>query len=76
MISEKMVWFEFKFKMGKPCTILSRSGFREVAVNSGKRSRNNSCRQAPHTNIKIPKRTEVNVFKVSKDVKLLEALSN
>lgn len=49
-----------KFKMGNYRTKLSRAGFREVAVNSGKRSRNNPDKQAPHTNIKRPKRAEVN----------------
>ena len=41
-----------KFKMGNYRTKLSRAGFHEVAVNSGKRSRNNPDKQAPHTNIK------------------------
>lgn len=41
-------------------TKLCRAGFHEVAVNSGKRSRNNPDKQAPHTNIKRPNRAEVN----------------
>ncbi|KAK0142162.1 hypothetical protein N1851_020146 [Merluccius polli] len=49
-----------KFKMGNYRTKLSRAGFHEVAVNSGKRSRNNPSKPAPHTNIKRPKRAEVN----------------
>uniref|UniRef100_A0A3Q3KYI4 PB1 domain-containing protein n=1 Tax=Mastacembelus armatus TaxID=205130 RepID=A0A3Q3KYI4_9TELE len=49
-----------KFKMGNYRAKLSRAGFHEVAVNSGKRSRNNPDKQAPHTNIKRPKKAEVN----------------
>uniref|UniRef100_A0A3Q3FE31 Uncharacterized protein n=1 Tax=Labrus bergylta TaxID=56723 RepID=A0A3Q3FE31_9LABR len=49
-----------KFKMGNFCTKLSRAGYSEVAVNSGKRSRNNPDKQSPHTDIKRPKRAEVN----------------
>uniref|UniRef100_A0A3Q3RZ58 PB1 domain-containing protein n=1 Tax=Mastacembelus armatus TaxID=205130 RepID=A0A3Q3RZ58_9TELE len=49
-----------KFKMGNYRAKLSRAGFHEVAVNSGKRSRNNPDEQAPHTNIKRPKKAEVN----------------
>ena len=49
-----------KFKLGNYHSKLSRAGFQEVAVNSGKRSRNNPDKQAPHTNIKRPKRAEVN----------------
>uniref|UniRef100_A0A8D3CDV8 Uncharacterized protein n=1 Tax=Scophthalmus maximus TaxID=52904 RepID=A0A8D3CDV8_SCOMX len=49
-----------KFKMGNYRCKLTRAGFHEVAVNSGKRSRNNPDRQPPHTNIKRPKRAEVN----------------
>ncbi|XP_072568849.1 sterile alpha motif domain-containing protein 3-like isoform X2 [Paramormyrops kingsleyae] len=49
-----------KFKMGNYRTKLSRAGFHEVAVNSGKRSRNNPDKHASHTNIKRPKRAEVN----------------
>ncbi|XP_058478838.1 uncharacterized protein LOC131455305 [Solea solea] len=46
--------------MGNYRTKLSRAGSHEVAVNSGKRSRNNPDKQAPNTNIKRPKRAEVN----------------
>lgn len=49
-----------KFKMGNYRSKLSRAGIFEVAVNSGKRSRNNPDRQCPHANIKRPKRAEVN----------------
>lgn len=49
-----------KVKMGNYRSKLSRAGFNEVAVNSGKKSRNNPEKQAPHTNIKRPKRAEVN----------------
>ncbi|XP_031144181.1 uncharacterized protein LOC116042201 [Sander lucioperca] len=48
-----------KFKMGNYRSKLSRAGFNEVAVNSGKKSRNNPEKQAPHTNIKRLKRAEV-----------------
>ncbi|XP_047192301.1 uncharacterized protein LOC118315858 [Scophthalmus maximus] len=46
--------------MGNYRSKLTRAGFHEVAGNSGKRSRNNPDRQPPHTNIKRPKRAEVN----------------
>lgn len=49
-----------KFKMGNFRTKLSRAGYSEVAVNSGKRSRNNLDKQSSHSNIKRPKRAEVN----------------
>ncbi|XP_030606898.1 sterile alpha motif domain-containing protein 3-like isoform X2 [Archocentrus centrarchus] len=49
-----------KFKMGNFRAKLSRAGFQEIAVNSGKRSRNDPDKQSPHTNIKRPKRAEVN----------------
>lgn len=49
-----------KFKMGNYCTTLSWPRFHKVTVNCGKRSRNNQDKQAPHTNIKRPKRAEVN----------------
>ena len=49
-----------KWKMGNYRTKLSRAGLQEVAVNSGKRSRNNPDRESPHTNIKRPQREEVN----------------
>lgn len=46
--------------MGNYRTKLSRAGSQEVAVNSGKRSKNNPQKDAPHTNIKRPKRAEIN----------------
>lgn len=49
-----------KFKMGNYRAKLSRAGFQEVAVNSGKRSRNDPNKQSPHTDIKRPKKAEVN----------------
>lgn len=49
-----------KFKMGNYRAKLSRAGFQEVAVNSGKRSKNDPDKQSPHTDIKRPKRAEVN----------------
>ncbi|XP_033989023.1 uncharacterized protein LOC117484706 [Trematomus bernacchii] len=66
-----------KFKMGNFRTKLSRAGFHEVAVNSGKRSRNNPDKQSPHTNIKRPKRAEVNFlpnFPLGEDGTSLERL--
>lgn len=66
-----------KYKMGNFRTRLSRAGFHEVAVNSGKRSRNNPGKQAPHTNIKRPKRAEVNFlpnFPRGEDAASLEQL--
>lgn len=57
-------WYGWKnsltFKMGNYRTKLSRAGSHEVAVNSGKRSKNNPQKDAPHTNIKRPKRAEIN----------------
>uniref|UniRef100_A0A8C1WS16 Uncharacterized protein n=1 Tax=Cyprinus carpio TaxID=7962 RepID=A0A8C1WS16_CYPCA len=57
-------WYGWKnsltFKMGNYRTKLSRAGSLEVAVNSGKRSKNNPQKDAPHTNIKRPKRAEIN----------------
>lgn len=49
-----------KFKMGNYRTKLSKAGCPEVAVNAGKRSRNNPERESPHSNIKRPRRAEVN----------------
>uniref|UniRef100_A0A3B4GB81 Uncharacterized protein n=1 Tax=Pundamilia nyererei TaxID=303518 RepID=A0A3B4GB81_9CICH len=49
-----------KFKMGNYRAKLSRAGFQEVAVNSGRRSRNDPDKQSPHTDIKRPKKAEVN----------------
>lgn len=66
-----------KFKMGNYRTKLSRAGFHEIAVNSGKRSRNNPDREAPHTNIKRPKRAEVNFlpnFPRGEDARSVEQL--
>uniref|UniRef100_A0A8C2AVQ4 Uncharacterized protein n=1 Tax=Cyprinus carpio TaxID=7962 RepID=A0A8C2AVQ4_CYPCA len=57
-------WYGWKnsltFKMGNYRTKLSHAGSLEVAVNSGKRSKNNPQKDAPHTNIKRPKRAEIN----------------
>lgn len=49
-----------KFKMGNYRTTLARSGCLEVSVNTGKRSRNNPEKEAPHANIKRARRAEVN----------------
>lgn len=49
-----------KFKMGNYRAKLSQAGFQEVAVNSGKRRKNDPGKQSPHNNIKRPKRAEVN----------------
>uniref|UniRef100_A0A8C6KEL5 Uncharacterized protein n=1 Tax=Nothobranchius furzeri TaxID=105023 RepID=A0A8C6KEL5_NOTFU len=56
---------------------LNRAGFQEVAVNSGKRSRNGPDKQPPHTDIKRPRRAEVNSlrnFPRGQDVVSLEQL--
>ncbi|RVE73057.1 hypothetical protein OJAV_G00045610 [Oryzias javanicus] len=66
-----------KFKMGNYRAKLSRAGFQEVAVNSGKRSKNNPNRQAAHTGIKRPKRAELNYlpnFPRGEDAASLEQL--
>ena len=66
-----------KFKMVNFRTKLCHAGFHEVAVNSGKRSRNNPDKQSPHTNIKRPKRAEVNFlpnFPRGEDAASLERL--
>ena len=48
------------YKMGNYRDKLRRAGVSEVAVNSGKRSRHNPDKHPSHTNIKKPKRAEVN----------------
>lgn len=66
-----------KFKMGNYRSKLSRAGFSEVAVNSLKRSKNNPDREPPHTNIKRPRRAEVNFlpnFPKGEDVGSLEQI--
>lgn len=66
-----------KFKMGNYRTKLSRSGCDEVAVNTGKRSRNNPERESPHCNIKRARRAEVNFlpnFPKGQDASSLERL--
>uniref|UniRef100_A0A3P9LXJ5 PB1 domain-containing protein n=1 Tax=Oryzias latipes TaxID=8090 RepID=A0A3P9LXJ5_ORYLA len=66
-----------KFKMGNYRAKLSRAGFQEVAVNSGKRRKNNPDRQAAHTGIKRPKRAELNFlpnFPRGEDATSLEQL--
>ncbi|XP_053274095.1 sterile alpha motif domain-containing protein 3 [Pleuronectes platessa] len=49
-----------KFKMGNYRTKMRRVGCKEVTVNAGKRSRRNPDNEPSHTNIKRPKRAEVN----------------
>uniref|UniRef100_A0A8C1LVX7 Uncharacterized protein n=1 Tax=Cyprinus carpio TaxID=7962 RepID=A0A8C1LVX7_CYPCA len=58
-----------KFKMGNFRTKLSRSGCEEVAVNSGKRSKNNPESESPHSNIKRARRAEIVVDNPSQAVK-------
>uniref|UniRef100_A0A8D3D275 PB1 domain-containing protein n=1 Tax=Scophthalmus maximus TaxID=52904 RepID=A0A8D3D275_SCOMX len=60
LVSKHPCLKDLKFKMGNYRSKSTRAGFHEVAGNSGKRSRNNPDRQPPHTNIKRPKRAEVN----------------
>ncbi|KAK7930694.1 hypothetical protein WMY93_007089 [Mugilogobius chulae] len=58
------VWYGWKIrlahKMGNYRTIMSKSGCAEVAVNTGKRSKHNPESEHPHSNIKKPRRSEVN----------------
>uniref|UniRef100_A0A3B4XGJ4 PB1 domain-containing protein n=1 Tax=Seriola lalandi dorsalis TaxID=1841481 RepID=A0A3B4XGJ4_SERLL len=49
-----------KFKMGNYRTKMRRAGCQEVTVNAGKRSRKNPENEPSHSNIKRPKRAEVN----------------
>ncbi|TKS84012.1 Sterile alpha motif domain-containing protein 3 [Collichthys lucidus] len=49
-----------KFKMGNYRNKMRRAGCREVAVNAGKRSKSHPERESSHSNIKRPKRAEVN----------------
>ncbi|KAA8578424.1 hypothetical protein FQN60_001081, partial [Etheostoma spectabile] len=49
-----------KFKMGNYRTKMRRAGCQEVTVNAGKRSRKNPDNEPSHSNIKRPKRAEVN----------------
>ncbi|CAL8361178.1 unnamed protein product [Arctogadus glacialis] len=53
-------WKNSKFKMGNYRTKMRRAGCQEVAVNAGKRSRKNPENEPSHSNIKRPKRAEVN----------------
>lgn len=48
------------FKMGNYRTKMRRAGCQEVTANSGKRSRFNPEKESSHSNIKKPKRAEVN----------------
>uniref|UniRef100_A0A8C6LP38 Sterile alpha motif domain-containing protein 3-like n=1 Tax=Nothobranchius furzeri TaxID=105023 RepID=A0A8C6LP38_NOTFU len=49
-----------KFKMGNYRKKMRQAGRQEVYVNAGKRSKNNPEHEASHSNIKRPKRAEVN----------------
>lgn len=49
-----------KFKMGNYRTKMRKAGCQEVAVNAGKRSRKHPENEPSHSNIKRPKRAEVN----------------
>ncbi|XP_059180231.1 sterile alpha motif domain-containing protein 3-like [Centropristis striata] len=49
-----------KFKMGNYRTKMRRAGCQEVTVNAGKRSQRNPENEPSHSNIKRPKRAEVN----------------
>lgn len=49
-----------RFKMGNYRTKLSRAGLKEVSVNAGKRSRLHPTAPPPHSQIKRPRRGEVN----------------
>ncbi|XP_048861283.1 uncharacterized protein LOC125730418 [Brienomyrus brachyistius] len=49
-----------KFKMGNYRSKMRRAGCSEITVNAGKRSRMNPDNESSHSNIKRPKRAEVN----------------
>ncbi|KAK7878817.1 hypothetical protein WMY93_030891, partial [Mugilogobius chulae] len=49
-----------KYKMANMRTKMRRAGCQEVIINAGKRSRNNPDGDCSHSNIKRPKRAEVN----------------
>ncbi|KAL2078046.1 hypothetical protein ACEWY4_025731 [Coilia grayii] len=49
-----------RFKMGNYRTKLSRAGVKDVSVNAGKRSRINPTAASSHSNIKRPRRGEIN----------------
>uniref|UniRef100_A0A3B4VIB3 PB1 domain-containing protein n=1 Tax=Seriola dumerili TaxID=41447 RepID=A0A3B4VIB3_SERDU len=53
-------WNGWKFKMGNYRNKMRRAGCQEVTVNAGKRSRRNPENEPSHSNIKRPKRAEVN----------------
>uniref|UniRef100_A0A3B3QR02 PB1 domain-containing protein n=1 Tax=Paramormyrops kingsleyae TaxID=1676925 RepID=A0A3B3QR02_9TELE len=66
-----------KFKMGNYRTKMRRAGCQEVTVNAGKRSRSNPDNEPSHSNIKRPKRAEVNFlpnFPQGKDPSSLDQL--
>ncbi|XP_062847746.1 uncharacterized protein LOC134310155 [Trichomycterus rosablanca] len=57
-------WYGWKVrlthKMGNYRTIMAKSGCAEVAVNTGRRSKNNPDSAHPHSNIKKARRSEIN----------------
>lgn len=66
-----------KFKMGNFRNKMRRAGCQEVTVNAGNRSRSHSEKEPSHSNIKRPKRAEVNFlpnFPKGKDQSSLEQL--
>lgn len=66
-----------KFKMGNYRTKMRRAGCQEVTVNAGKKSRSNPDNEPSHSNIKKPKRAEVNFlpnFPQGKDPSSLDQL--
>uniref|UniRef100_A0A8C3AFD0 Uncharacterized protein n=1 Tax=Cyclopterus lumpus TaxID=8103 RepID=A0A8C3AFD0_CYCLU len=66
-----------KFKMGNYRNKMRWAGCQEVTVNAGKRSRSNPENESSHSNIKRPKRAEVNFlpnFPQGKDPSSLEQL--
>ncbi|KAL0984765.1 hypothetical protein UPYG_G00146620 [Umbra pygmaea] len=66
-----------KFKMGNYRNKMRRAGCQEVTVNAGKRSRSNPENEPSRSNIKRPKRAEVNFlpnFPQGKDLSSLEQL--
>ncbi|KAG5267839.1 hypothetical protein AALO_G00226410 [Alosa alosa] len=69
--------YSLKFKMGNYRNKMRRAGCQEVTVNAGRRSRSNPENEPSHSNIKRPKRAEVNFlpnFAQGKDPSSLEEL--
>ncbi|MEQ2245898.1 hypothetical protein ILYODFUR_032794 [Ilyodon furcidens] len=53
-------WYGWKVLLGTYRTVMAKSGCAEVAVNAGRRSRNNPDYDHPHSNIKKAGHSEIN----------------